>query len=249
MPNRLVLRKKHSNGRMSEVLRQPDGRYTAQDGLRHGFASWSGFTANIATIQDAKVIAARHSHADGCDTGCGPWLEVARDDRRDADIDSAGEQPMTNERRYTLSLEADAWIRDGMQHGTGEPIHYRVRGLPPRHRASVARIDGRWQILRRTDVDWTGRYDSPEQALAALQAEIDRANVFPNPERVAEELVDKNAPLGMMATCEQCGGKNEWTGKERARDIEGLGPRKVVREAELRCTKCGKRDWSEIGAD
>ena len=84
MRKQLVLQKKHSNGRFSEVLRQADGRYTARDGLRRGFAGWHGFTANIANVHDAKAIAAMHSHSEGCDSGCGPWVDVTGDDEEGA---------------------------------------------------------------------------------------------------------------------------------------------------------------------
>jgi hypothetical protein len=80
MRQQLLLKKVHSNGRVSEVLRQTDGRYTARDAVRHGFADWQGFTANISSVHDAKAIAAMHSHSEGCDVACGGWIDVTRDE-------------------------------------------------------------------------------------------------------------------------------------------------------------------------
>jgi hypothetical protein len=80
MRQQLILQRRHSNGRVSEVLRQTDGRYTARDAVRRGFAGWHGFTANISSVHDAKAIAVMHSHADGCDAGCGAWIQIAHDD-------------------------------------------------------------------------------------------------------------------------------------------------------------------------
>ena len=54
-----------------------------------------------------------------------------------------------------------------------------VIGVPPNQTALIMRIDGRWKLLRTIeDVNgewssgWTGSFDSADEALAALKAEL-----------------------------------------------------------------------------
>jgi hypothetical protein len=80
---------------------------------------------------------------------------------------------MSSGHRYTLSLEENRWIRDGMEYGTGQPVGYRVLGTPPDQDIQICKISASWQV-RRNGNEWTGNYESPQQALVALQAEFDQ---------------------------------------------------------------------------
>jgi hypothetical protein len=49
---------------------------------------------------------------------------------------------------------------------------YEVQGLPEGEEAFIAEMGHRWQLLRTSNGvqnNWTGEYESPEEALAALQ--------------------------------------------------------------------------------
>ena len=51
-----------------------------------------------------------------------------------------------------------------------------VAGVPENQTALIMRIDGRWKLLRTVgDVSggWKGSFDAPEDALAALAAELE----------------------------------------------------------------------------
>jgi hypothetical protein len=57
-----------------------------------------------------------------------------------------------------------------------DTVQYEVRGLPPEQQAWIADMHDGWQILRvknGVQGQWTGRYDSAEEALAVLQRNID----------------------------------------------------------------------------
>jgi hypothetical protein len=61
-------------------------------------------------------------------------------------------------------------------------------------------------------------------------------------------------PLGLNATCTDCGSPNEWTGLTRAVEpLTGLGPPdgEYIRSYEIRCTNptCRRRDWIETGTE
>ncbi|HTR39910.1 MAG TPA: hypothetical protein VMH80_28755 [Bryobacteraceae bacterium] len=79
--------------------------------------------------------------------------------------------------KHTFIIHEDAWLRDGPLYGGGEVIGYRVGGLPDGTTARIANFGGPsrndWQIMRihadNTQTDWTGHYDSVEDALAALE--------------------------------------------------------------------------------
>jgi len=70
----------------------------------------------------------------------------------------------------TFTLHEDAWLRDGPVYAGGPVIGYRVGGMPD---GKTARIANDWRIMRvnadNPQSDWTGHYESVEDALAALQ--------------------------------------------------------------------------------
>jgi len=78
---------------------------------------------------------------------------------------------------FTLHKDADAWLRDGPVYADGEVIGYRVGGLPDGTTARIANFGAPsgndWRIMRiradNTQTDWTGHYDTVEDALAALE--------------------------------------------------------------------------------
>lgn len=66
------------------------------------------------------------------------------------------------------------WLREGNTFANGTPIQYEVRGLPPGQRALIG-YPPYWRVLRITDTahgEWRGDFDSPEDALAALEREL-----------------------------------------------------------------------------
>jgi hypothetical protein len=82
---------------------------------------------------------------------------------------------------YTFTLHEDASLRDGPVYANGQAIGYRVvyrvGGLPNGKAARIANFGAPnrndWQIMRinadNTQTDWTGHYETVEDALAALQ--------------------------------------------------------------------------------
>jgi hypothetical protein len=82
--------------------------------------------------------------------------------------------------KNTLTLSADAWTREGSaDFGSGEVAGYKVNGMPDGAKARIANFGAPnrndWQIMRinvdDTQDDWTGTYQSAEEALAVLQSE------------------------------------------------------------------------------
>jgi hypothetical protein len=79
--------------------------------------------------------------------------------------------------QYTFTLHKDMWLRDGPVYEGGRVIGYRVGGLPNGKTARLANFGAPngndWRIMRinadNTQSDWTGHYQSVEDALAALQ--------------------------------------------------------------------------------
>lgn len=77
----------------------------------------------------------------------------------------------------TFTLHEDAWLRDGPVYAGGEVIGYRVGGLPDGTTFRIANFGAptrnEWRIMRinadNTQTDWTGDYESVEDALAAVQ--------------------------------------------------------------------------------
>jgi hypothetical protein len=79
--------------------------------------------------------------------------------------------------QYSVTLHEDMWDRDGPVYANGRVIGYRVGGLPDGTTARIANCGAPgkddWQIMRingdNTQTDWTGHYESVEDALAAMQ--------------------------------------------------------------------------------
>ena len=78
---------------------------------------------------------------------------------------------------YTFTLHEDAWLRDGPVFAAGQVAGYRVGGMPNGKTARIANFGAPnrndWRIIRinadNTQTDWTGHYESVEDALAELQ--------------------------------------------------------------------------------
>lgn len=87
---------------------------------------------------------------------------------------------MESTMQQTFTLHEDAWLRDGPVFASGQAIGYgvyRVGGLPDGKTARIANFGAPnrndWRIMRinadSTQTDWSGHYESPEEALATLQ--------------------------------------------------------------------------------
>jgi hypothetical protein len=78
---------------------------------------------------------------------------------------------------YTFTLHEDERLRDGPVFGSGQVTGYRVGGMPDGKTARIANFGAPtrndWRIMLinadNTHTDWTGHYESVEDALAALQ--------------------------------------------------------------------------------
>jgi hypothetical protein len=80
----------------------------------------------------------------------------------------------------SLTLHPDAWIREGSEFACGEVVGYRVGGMADGETARIAnfgapnRVD--WRVMRinadNTQSDWTGHYESAQDALVILQLEL-----------------------------------------------------------------------------
>jgi hypothetical protein len=81
MNRTLVLTKEHSNGNVSEVLLQANGRFAARErpvsGGREAFE-----TSQIVDLDRAMAEADRHAHPEGCDWRCRAWGSVPVDRER-----------------------------------------------------------------------------------------------------------------------------------------------------------------------
>jgi hypothetical protein len=80
---------------------------------------------------------------------------------------------------HSLTMHADAWISDSPIYKSGTALGYRVTGLPPREEARISNFGGPnhadWRYLRTSNgksADWTGNYESAQDALAALQRDL-----------------------------------------------------------------------------
>lgn len=77
----------------------------------------------------------------------------------------------------TLRLRAISRSGDGPDVCKWEGIvNYEVLGLAPGEQGWIGQTDNHWQILRANNGvqgNWTGSYNSAEDALVALQAEVD----------------------------------------------------------------------------
>jgi hypothetical protein len=82
--------------------------------------------------------------------------------------------------KFTFTLHEDAWLRDGAEFASGEVVGYRVGGMPDGTTARIANFGAPnrndWRILRirpdNTQTDWTGHYESVQEALADLQRDF-----------------------------------------------------------------------------
>lgn len=78
--------------------------------------------------------------------------------------------------RNNFILHEDSWFRRGPAYEGGQVISYRVGGMPDGRTARIANFAGPdgndWQIMRinadNTQNDWSGHYESVEDALVAL---------------------------------------------------------------------------------
>jgi hypothetical protein len=71
-------------------------------------------------------------------------------------------------------LDGPQTIKNGML-GSGEIYAYDVNGLPAGEHAKIACFDSAWRYLRWNDDwhgNWTGKYDSAEDALLGLREEV-----------------------------------------------------------------------------
>jgi hypothetical protein len=83
--------------------------------------------------------------------------------------------------QLTFTLHEDMWLRDGPVFGAGQVTGYRVGGMPDGKTARIANFrapnGNDWRIMRtnadNTQTDWTGHYQSVEDALAALQQDCE----------------------------------------------------------------------------
>ncbi len=86
--------------------------------------------------------------------------------------------------KYTLALDPKATKGGGSSLASEKSILYLVGGMPDGDWASIANsspvVGTDWQIKRRSadssEGEWTGHYESAEDALAALQSEIDQTH-------------------------------------------------------------------------
>jgi hypothetical protein len=79
--------------------------------------------------------------------------------------------------QYAFTLHEDAWIRDGSVYAGGRIIGYRVGGMPNGKTARMANFgaptSNDWRIMwingDNSQTEWTGHFETVEDALAALQ--------------------------------------------------------------------------------
>jgi hypothetical protein len=81
----------------------------------------------------------------------------------------------------SFTLHEDAWLRDGPVFASGQVTGYRVGGMPDGKTARIANFGAPnrndWRIMRinadNTQTDWTGHFESMEDALADLQRDYE----------------------------------------------------------------------------
>ena len=82
---------------------------------------------------------------------------------------------------FTFTLHEDAWVRETPVFANGQILGYHVGGMPDGRTARIANFGAPnrndWRIMRinadNTQTDWTGHYDTIEDALAALQQDYE----------------------------------------------------------------------------
>ena len=80
---------------------------------------------------------------------------------------------------HPFTLHPDAWLREGSEFASGDVNGYRVGGMLNGAWAKIfnfgAPTRNDWQIMRingdNTQTDWTGHYESAQDALSVLQKE------------------------------------------------------------------------------
>jgi hypothetical protein len=86
--------------------------------------------------------------------------------------------------KYTLKLNAQMAARSGSEYGSGKTFLYDVNGLPEGQKITIKNIspDGQtpvWQTgcyMVGQETKWTGAFNTPDEALAQLQKDIDAAD-------------------------------------------------------------------------
>ena len=80
---------------------------------------------------------------------------------------------------YPLMPQEDAWLSDGPVYKSGAAIGYRITGMPEGEEARIANFAGPdqpdWRLLRTSggkSGDWSGHYETVQDALVALQMEL-----------------------------------------------------------------------------
>jgi hypothetical protein len=83
---------------------------------------------------------------------------------------------------YVLSLRKKMALSDGPEFGTGPAFSYEVIGMPPSHAAQIYNSGAgnpnrhEWKFQRTkggVEGNWSAEYPTAEDALAALQKEVD----------------------------------------------------------------------------
>lgn len=82
--------------------------------------------------------------------------------------------------KMKLTLHEIGRISDRLEYGTGTVYQYRVGHMPPGYQALIANFgapnNSDWKLMRiEEDIqeEWSGHYESAEEALAVLQKEFD----------------------------------------------------------------------------
>jgi len=82
--------------------------------------------------------------------------------------------------QHSFTLHEDAWFRDHANYEGHQAIGYRVGGMPDGKTARIANfgapIRNDWRIMRinadNSQTDWTGHYETVEDALDALRQTV-----------------------------------------------------------------------------
>ena len=85
---------------------------------------------------------------------------------------------------FKLTLHPIAHSRSGTEYGTDPVMLYDIEGLPEGKKISVRNVrpaaqEPVWQIgahIRGRETRWTGTFESPGEAIAQLQEELDLAD-------------------------------------------------------------------------
>jgi hypothetical protein len=83
--------------------------------------------------------------------------------------------------KYRFTLHEDAWFRERSGSTEDQVIGYRVGGMPDGRTARIANfgapVRNEWRIVRinpdNTQSDWSGNYESLDEALADLQRDYE----------------------------------------------------------------------------